>query len=143
MTEKMARGMASLLGGEAIGPMPTTRAWGVLAARPDGSVASVEDGGGWVYADRSAYRAYQLEGQGEPLAAEEWGEWDGGEQWARGLSRVLGSEEYCHSGGGIWLVFRPLPDGRFAVIGDESGTVYATREAFESDGQPIAECVCF
>ena len=46
---------------------------------------------------------------------------------------VIGSEEYWHSGGGIWLVFSTRPDGRFAVIGSESGGIYASREEFEAD----------
>ena len=30
-------------------------------------------------------------------------------------------------------MFYPRPDGRFAVIGDESGAIYASREEFEAD----------
>ena len=48
-------------------------------------------------------------------------------------SQLLGSEEYWHSGGGIWLVFYRRPDGRFAVIGSDSGSIYATFEEFDAD----------
>ena len=102
--------------------------------RADGTLAAIEDHAGWVYRDRKAYRGYQQgAGHAEVLDAQEWGEWDDGEGWARGLSTVLGSGEYWHSGGGIWLVFYTRPDGRFAVIGSESGSIYTSREEFEAD----------
>jgi len=114
--------------------MPGNRSWGVLVQRADGTLAAIEDYVGWVYRDREAYEAYQQGGaQAEVLDAREWDEWDDGEDWGRGLSHVLGSGEYWHSGGGIWLVFYTRPDGRFAVIGSESGGVYASREEFDAD----------
>ena len=134
MTEQAARSLAAALGGEAVFPMPTSRTWGVLTTRSDGRLAVIEDHAGWVYRDRQAYEAYQQDGDPDAaIEAREWGEWDDGEIWAQGLSLVLGSEEYWHSGGGIWLVFYNRPDGRFAVIGSESGSVYASREEFEAD----------
>jgi hypothetical protein len=134
MTQQAARSLAVVLGGEAMFPMPGNRAWGVVTARTDGKLAVIEDDSGWVYRDREAYEAHQLDGGPDALLdAQEWGEWDDGEDWARGLSTVLGSEEYWHSGGGIWLVFYTRPDGRFAVIGAESGSVYDSREQFDAD----------
>ena len=134
MTEQAARALAATLGASAAGPMPSSRAWGVLVERAEGRFAAIEDHGGWVYRDRAAYDAYHRDGdQDGVLDAREWGEWDGGEKWAEGLSEVLGSGEYWQSGGGIHLVFYPRPDGKFAVIGDESGSVYETREQFEAD----------
>ncbi len=134
MTKQAARALAATLSGEATGPMPTTRTWGVTVERPDGQLAVIEDHAGWVYRDRAAYGAYQMGGDSDAVVeAREWGEWNDGEEWARGLSVVLGSEEYWHSGGGIWLVFYKRPDGRFAVIGSESGGIYASREEFEAD----------
>src|SRR4051812_20125354 len=129
MTEQAARSLAAVVGGDAVFPMPSSRGWGVSATRADGKVAVIEDHAGWVYRDRIAYEAYQQNGDPDSLLeAREWGEWDDGEEWARGLSLVLGSEEYWHSGGGIWLVFYKRPDGQFAVIGTESGGLYASRE---------------
>ena len=134
MTEQAARSLAAVLCGEAAYPMPSSRSWDVVAVRADGPLVAVEEHAGWVYRDREAYERYQQDGDTEAvLDAREWGEWDDGEDWAQGLSTVLGSEEYWHSGGGIWLVFYKRPDGRFAVIGSESGGVYASREEFETD----------
>jgi hypothetical protein len=134
MTEQAARSLAAVVSGEAIFPAPASRSWGVIAPRPDGLIAVIEDHAGWVYRDRDAYETYQNTGDDTNIIdGQEWGEWDGAEKWARGLSLVLGSEEYWHSGGGIWLVFYRRTDGRFAVIGSESGGVYATREEFEAD----------
>jgi hypothetical protein len=134
MTEKAAKSLAIVLNGEAVFPMPGSRSWGVTLERPDGLFAAIEDHGGWLYRDRSAYDAYHREGDQDGIEhACEWGEWDDSEEWAKGLSLVLGSEEYWNSGGGIWLVFHQRPDGRFAVIGSESGNVYGSREEYESD----------
>jgi hypothetical protein len=134
MTEMMARALATTLGGEAERSMPASRTWGVLATLSDGRLAAIEEGGGWLYRDRRAYEAYHETGDPDAvLKASEWVEWEGGEDWARGLSLVLGSEEYWHSGGGIWLVFYRRPDGKFAVLGSESGAVYKNREEFEAD----------
>ena len=134
MKEQMAKGLASTLGGTAESRMPGSRTWGVLVDRPDGGFAAVEDWAGWAYRDRSAFDASQVEGDPVGLTdSREWGEWDGGEAWAHGLSCVLGSPEYWHSGGGIWLVFHTRQDGRFAVIGSESGAVYPSKAAFEAD----------
>jgi hypothetical protein len=134
MTEQAAKALAAVLGGEAVFPMPGSRSWGVTAMRMDDKLAVIEDHAGWVYRDRKAHEVHQQNGDPDAvLDAQEWGEWDDGEDWARGMSTVLGSEEYWHSGGGIWLVFYPRPDGRFAVIGSESGGVYASREEFEAD----------
>lgn len=134
MTEQAAKSLAAAVDGELVFPAPSTRSWGVGMTRADGHFAVVEDRGGWLYRDRKAYEAYQQVGNSDALIdSREWGEWDDSEDWARNLSAVLGSNEYWHSGGGIWLVFYPRPDGRFAVIGSESGSVYASREAFESD----------
>ena len=94
----------------------------------------IEDHGGWVYQDRSAYELYHREGdQTGILQACEWRGWNDSEEWARGLSVAVGSLEYWHSGGGIWLAFYTRPDGRFAVIGSESVGIYANREEFEAD----------
>ena len=134
MTEQAARSLAAVVDGDAVFPMPSSRSWGVVTPRADGKLAVLEDHGGWVYRNRQAYKAYQQDGDADALvAAREWGEWDDGEEWARGLSVVLWSEEYWHSGGGIWLVFYHRPDGRFAVIGSESGGVYVSRKEFEAD----------
>jgi hypothetical protein len=134
MTEQATRALAATLSGEATRPMPTTRTWGVMVERDDGHFAVIEDHAGWVYRDRTAYDAYHHTGDTEAVVeAREWGEWDGGEEWARGLSVVLGSDEYWHSGGGIWLVFYKRPDGKFAVIGSESGGIYGSREEFDAD----------
>ena len=134
MTEQAAKSLAAVLSGDAVFPMPSSRSWGVTATRTDGRLAVIEDHAGWVYRDREAYDRYQQGGDPDAaVEAREWGEGNDGEDWARGLSIVLGSEEYWHSGGGIWLVFYERPDGRFAVIGSESGGVYANREEFETD----------
>jgi hypothetical protein len=134
MTELAAKALAAAIGGEDVFPMPSSRSWGVIAQRSDGCLAVVEEYGGWVYRDRKSYDSYQKDGDPDALLeAHEWGDWDDGEEWARGLSVVLGSEEYWHSGGGIWLVFYHRRDGRFAVIGSESGGVYASRDEFEAD----------
>ena len=134
MMERMANGLSAALGGEPIRLMPASREWGVTATRPDGRFVSLEDHAGWTYCDRPAFDAHSASGDPDAVVqAEEWDEWDGGERWARGLARVLGSEEYWHSGGGIWLVFYKRPDGRLAVVGSESGAVYDSREAFEDD----------
>lgn len=134
MTEQAARELAALLGGKAVPWMPSSRTWDVLMERADGLLAAIEDLPEWVYRDREAFRNYQAEGEPDSLVeAHEWGEWDGGESWAQGLSRVLGSGEYWHSGGGIWLSLYSRPDGRFAVLGSESGGLYVSREEFESD----------
>jgi hypothetical protein len=134
MTEQAARSLAAVLGGEAIFPAPASRNWGVVVPRSDGRTAVIEDHAGWVYRDRTGYETYQKTGDdANVMEAQEWGDWDGAERWARGLSLVLGSKEYRHSGGGIWLAFHERPDGRYSVIGAESGGVYASREEFESD----------
>jgi hypothetical protein len=134
MTERAAKALAATLGGEATFPMPSSRSWGVVAERRDGCLAVIEEHAGWTYSDRNAFRSYQRSGDaGSVVEAHEWSEWDGGEQWARGLSAILGSDEYWHSGGGIWLVFYSRPDGKFAVIGAESGGVYPSRIEYEAD----------
>src|SRR4051812_9699788 len=113
MTEPAAKSLAAVLAGNPVFPMPSSRSGGVTATRSDGRLAAVEDHAGWVYRDRKAYEAYQQNGDSDAvLEAREWGEWNDGEDWARGLSMVLGSEEYWHSGGGIWLVFYERPDGQ-------------------------------
>ena len=133
MTEKAAKSLAEVLGGEPIYPMPCSRSWGVTIQRPDGHFAAIEDCAGWVYRDREAYDTYHREGNSDCIVnACEWGEWDDSEEWARGLSTVLGSEEYWNSGGGIWIVFHVRPDGRFAVISSESGSIYASRAEFDA-----------
>jgi hypothetical protein len=134
MTGQTAKELAAVLEGRAVPNMPSSRSWGVVVDRPDGALTVIEDHAGWVYRNRNAFDSYQQNGdQDLVVEAREWGEWDGGEEWAQGLSVVLGSEEYWHSGGGIWLVFYKRPDGRFAVIGSESGGVYASREEFDAD----------
>ncbi len=134
MNEQAAKALAATLGGNAVFPIPSSRSWGVTLQRQDGRLGVIEDHGGWVYQDRDAFDAFQREGDQEGiLRACEWGEWNDGEEWARGLSLVLGSEEYWHSGGGIWLTFYTRADGRFAVVGSESGGVYRSREEFEAD----------
>lgn len=134
MTEQAARSLAAVLGGETIFPAPSSRSWGVVAPRSDGRTAVIEDHAGWVYRDRKAYEAYQKTGDDRNVTdAQEWGDWNGTEEWSRGLSFVLGSKEYWHSGGGIWLAFCERLDGQFTVIGSESGVVYASREDFETD----------
>jgi len=134
MTEQAASSLAAVLGGETIFPAPASRSWGVIAPRPDGRTAVIEDHAGWVYRDRNAYETYQATGDDKNvLDSQEWDDWDGTERWSRGLSLVLGSKTYWHSGGGIWLAFHDRSDGRFCVIGAESGGIYASREEFESD----------
>jgi hypothetical protein len=135
MTEQAAKALVATLGGAATFPMPGSRTWGVTVERSDGHLAVIEDQAGWVYEDRAAYDDAHRDGDHEDhiVASTEWMDWDGSEEWARGLSAVLGSEEYWHSGGGIWLVFYNRLDGKFVVIGSESGGVYASREEFEAD----------
>ena len=134
MTEKAAKALADAVGGEATHPMPSNRSWGVVAVRPDGQFAVIEDHAGWTYRDRRAYASYQRSGDAEAVAeAQEWRQWDGGEQWALGLSFILGSKECWHSGGGHWLAFYRRPDGRFVVIGAESAGVYADRAEYDAD----------
>lgn len=134
MTEQAARSLAEVLDGDAVFPMPASRTWGVITELADGRLAVIEDHAGWTYRDRRAYDAYQVTGDDAAVVeAQEWGDWDGAERWARGLSRVLGTSEYWHSGGGIWLTFYDRHDGRFAVIGAESGSVYSSREEFKCD----------
>jgi hypothetical protein len=134
MTEQAARSLAVVLSGEPERAMPGSRRWGVLATCSNGQFVAIEDGAGWSYRDRAAYLASQMEGDHVGLLdSQEWGKWDGGEEWARKLSRLLGSTEFWHSGGGIWLVFYRRPDGRFAVIGEESGGIYASFEEFDAD----------
>lgn len=134
MTEQAAKALSETIGGDSARLMPSTRAWGVVLERADGKLAVIEDHAGSVYRDRAAFDAWHRDGDQEGIElAIEWGEWDGGEKWAKGLSGVLGSDENWQSGGGIWLVFYPRPDGRFAVIGDESGAIYASRNEFEVD----------
>jgi hypothetical protein len=134
MTEEASKGLAAVLDGKGEPNMHRTMSWGVAVGRLDGALSLIEDHGGWVYRDREAYEASRVEGNRTGLMeVQEWGEWDGSEQWARKLSRLLGSEEYWHSGGGIWLVFYRRPDGRFAVIGSESGGIYSSYEEFHAD----------
>lgn len=134
MTEQTANALAATVGGNTLFPMPGSRSWGVTLDRLDGSLAVIEDHAGWLYRDRTAFDTFHRDGEQDGMIqAYEWGEWNDGEVWARGLSMVLGSGEYWQSGGNIWLVFYPRPDGRFAVIGTESGGVYASREQFEAD----------
>jgi hypothetical protein len=134
MTEQMARSLATILAGEPERAMPGSRRWGVLATCANGRFVAVEDGVGWAYRDREAYVASQMEGDHVGLLdSQEWDEWGEREEWARKLAALLGSEEYWHSGGGIWLVFYRRPDGRFAVIGSESGGLYASYEEFDAD----------
>lgn len=134
MTEQMARELAILLGGEPERAMPGSRRWGVTLTRGDGAFVAIEDGAGWVYADRAAYLASQMEGDHVGVNdSREWDEWGEGEGWSRQLAALLGSEEYWHSGSGIWLVFYRRPDGKFVVIGSESGGVYASYEEFDAD----------
>src|SRR4051812_37668312 len=104
MTEHAAKALAVTLGGDALYPMPSTRTWGVTLQRKNGRFVAIEDHAGWVYRDRAAFDAFHRDGDQEGLVrACEWTVWDDGEEWARGLSVTLGSEEYWHSGGGIWL----------------------------------------
>ena len=134
MNEQVAKSLAVTLSGDAVFPMPDSRSWGVILERPDGRLAAIEGHAGWVYHDRAAYESFHRDGDRDGVVlASEWGAWDGGEKWARGLSVVLGTEEYWHSGGGIWLVFYRRPDSRFSVLGSESGAVYASRDEFEGD----------
>ena len=135
MTAKMANALAGALGGEIEYTMPQSRMAGVRLTLADGRVAMIDVHGGETFKSAVDMDAYFDDGDNNEhiCASQEWGEWDGGEEWARGLSLVLGSEEYWHSGGGIWLVFSRRPDGRFAVIGSESGGIYTSREEFEAD----------
>jgi len=134
MTEQMAAELARVLRGDAVPAMPGSRTWGVQATCTDGRFVAIEDGAAWAYRDRQAFEAYQQNGDDAGLlASSEWEEWGEGEEWADGLSKVLGSNESWQSGGGIWLVFYPRPDGRFAVIGSDSAGIYPCRETFETD----------
>src|SRR5436305_481866 len=127
MTEKMARALAAVLGGEVEKVMPQCRRWGVVANCSNGRFVSLEGGTGWAYRDEKAYEScHQRSDPGVILDVQEWGAWDGSEEWARKLSVLLGAEH--RHGGGLWLVFYRRPDGRFAVIGSESGAVYASFE---------------
>lgn len=134
MTEQSAKGLAETIGGETVRLMPSTREWGVALESPNGQLAMIEDHAGCVYQDRAAFNAWQAQGDDSGVVrAAEWGEWGGGYEWACGLASVLGTERYWHSGGGIWLVFFDRTDGRFAVVGGESGGVYASYEEFDAD----------
>lgn len=134
MTEQMAMELAAVLGGETEKAMPGSRRCGVLATCTNGHFVAIEDGAGWAYRDRGAYEVYHRDGDASGLLdTQAWDEWGEGEEWARKLSQLLGSEEYWHSGGGIWLVFYRRPDGKFVVIGSESGGVYASYEEFDAD----------
>jgi len=134
MTEKAAKELAAVLTGEAVRLMPSTRTWGVVVDRADGMRAVIEDHAGSLYRDRAAFEAYQRDGDQEGIVkAAEWGVWGGGYEWASSLAGLLGSEEYWHSGGGHWLVFYRRPDGRFAVVGADSGAVYGSYEEFDAD----------
>jgi hypothetical protein len=55
MTEKTARELAAVLSGQPLSQMPSSRTWGVEVDRPDGTLAAIEDHGGWTYRDRQAY----------------------------------------------------------------------------------------
>lgn len=144
MTEQAAKSMATVIGGDAVFPMPGSRAWGVLATCPDGRLVVVEDGAGWAYRDRAAYEAWQSGGDESGLIASgEWPQWGITEEWAAALANVLGGEAY-QSGGNIWVVLYRRPDGRFAVIGDDGADIYHSAEHYEryyEAGQPEPECV--
>lgn len=134
MTEQTAKGLAETIGGEAVRLMPSTREWGVSLSFPSGEFAMIEDHAGCVYRDRAAFNAWQSDGDDSgAVRAAEWGEWGDSFEWASSLASVLGSDRFWHSGGGIWLVFFDRADGRFAVIGSESGGVYASYEEFDAD----------
>jgi hypothetical protein len=135
MTEQAAKSLATVLGGEVDLTMPQSRMPGVRLGLADGRVAMIDTHGGETFRSPADMEAYFDDGDHEAhiVASAEWTDWDGTEEWARGLVNVLGAEEYWHSGGGIWLVFYNRPDGRFVVIGSESGGVYASREEFEAD----------
>lgn len=114
--------------------MPQSRGWGVLATRADGALVSIEDHGGWAYRDRAAYDRQQMEGDSEGLIGTEEFSWVGGENCVRSLSVLLDSSgDYFPSGGGIWLANYVRPDGKFAVIGVDGGSVYPSREAYNVD----------
>ena len=134
MTEQASKSLVAILCGQAVHPMPSSRMWGVIATKTDDGLGVIEDHAGWLYRNRQAYEGYQPDGDAAALLeAREWAEWDDGEEWAQGLSVVLGSEEYRHSGGGIWLVFYRRLDGRFAVIGADSVGIYVIYEEFDAD----------
>jgi hypothetical protein len=134
MTEQMAKELAAILVGIPAYPMPGSRGWGVLAGCSNGRFVAIEDGTGWAYLSREAFDSYHETGETTGLVdSREWQEWGEGEDWADGLASLLGSGESWQSGGNIWLVLYPRPDGKFAVIGSDSGAIYASREEFEAD----------
>ena len=135
MTDQAAIALAMALGGEVDLTMPQSRMPGVRLELADGRVAMIDTHGGETFRSPEDMDAYFDDGdhRAHIVASAEWIDWDGSEEWAQGLSQLLGSEEYWHSGGGIWLVFYSRADGKFVVIGSESGGVYASREEFDAD----------
>jgi len=69
MTECAARSLATVVGGEAVFPMPASRNWGVVSQRSDGRIAAIEDHAGWMYRDRAVYDAYQVTGNDAAVVA--------------------------------------------------------------------------
>ena len=131
MTEQAAKGLAAVLGGDAVFPMPGSRSWGVTLERPDGHFAMIEDSGGWLYRDRSAMEAFHRDGDnGGLVAAHEWDGWDSGESWARALAGLISGEAY-QSGGNIWVVLLSRPDGKFVVVGLDGADIYQSAAHYE------------
>jgi hypothetical protein len=145
MTEAKAKILAAALLGNVVTTMPQSRMHGVALTRPDGKYALIEEDAGAVYFDEHAcWVGYPTLGDDPKgcVEAQEWINWDGSEPWARGLSVLLESPEYWHSGGGIWVVLFTRSDGRFAVIGAEGADIYQSKEHWEQyfeAGQPEPE----
>ena len=145
MTADKARILAEAIGGKVVQTMPQSRMHGVAITRADGKYALIEEDAGAVYFDEHAcWIGYHILGDDPKgvVDAEEWGDWNGSEKWARDLSVILGSPEYWHSGGEIWVVLFTRADGRFAVIGAEGVDIYQSKDHWEryfESGQPEPE----
>jgi hypothetical protein len=144
MNEQTAKALAAALDGQAMPIMPSSRSWGALLTRPDGSLVAIEGHAGRVYRDRDAYESYHRSGNPEGVVdAAEWPSWGVTELWATSLSRLLGGEGH-QSGGNIWVVFYERPDRRFIVIGDDGADIYESADHYEryyEAGQPEPEFV--
>src|SRR4051812_48737364 len=99
MLEAKAETLATAIGGQVVTTMPQSRLPGVSVTLPDGRVAMIDENGGETFTNAAGMDAYFTDGdQTHIVASVEWINWDGSEGWCRGLSRLLGSPEYWHSG---------------------------------------------
>src|SRR5262245_22611188 len=132
MTTEKAEVLATILGGEVERLMPESRSPGVRLTLPDGQVALIDEHGGETFRSAADRNAYAQDGDERAHIAEsaEWTDWGPSELWASGLARLIGGEAY-QSGGNIWVVLYPRPDGRFIVVGDDGAEIYESAEHYE------------